>query len=155
MRCCSIICVVLCMSIVTGKQKYLINSKHINSKLLEELYNEKIWTANIDKLLTNIPITNTQESMYTKFTLTISLAKHWCSIPQSYIGKFQNVSLNTMIAHHNVSDWLPCGVIVHQYYLYANIKSRTNFFIEVNKHFHINVSVIESHLRIGTNQYIW
>ena len=99
-------------------------------------------------LVSDIPYSYTLESMYRYLPTTTSLAKDWCSIPGSYIGAFQNVSVNTVIAQYNVSDWLPCGGIVLHYHQSAEsiITNNTYFKIQVNKQFYVNLSVIESHL---------
>ena len=146
MKCCFILCMVWYISVANGKQRNLIHSHQINQNLLEKLYSEKIWTKYIDKLLSNIPSDYTMASIYKNITVTVSFARHWCSIPQSYVGVFKDVSVSTMIDRHNVSNLAPCGVIIHQYHQDANMVPLTTYVIKVNIQFHVNVSVIESYL---------
>ena len=120
----------------------------VNLELLEKLQSNKNWTNYIDKLISNIPSSNYLASMYKNLIITVGVAKHWCSIPNSYIGAYQNASVNTpMISRYNVSDWLPCGVIILQYYKYPTTEVKTVYAIQVNQQFHINVSVVESELK--------
>ena len=120
----------------------------VNLQLLDELQSDKNWTIYIDELISNIPDTNTLESIYENLTIAVAVAKHWCSIPSSYIGVHQNASVNTpMIARNNVSDWLPCGVIMLQYHTYPNTDHKTVFTIQVIQQFFINVSFLESDLK--------
>ena len=132
-----------------GKYIHLLSADQINLELLEKLQNNKSWINYIDELISNIPDTyNSLESMYKNLFITVGLAKHWCSIPNSYIGAYQNASVNTpMISRYNVSDWLPCGVIILQYHRYPTTEVRTVYAIQVNQQFHINVSMVESELK--------
>ena len=52
-----------------------------------------------------------------------------------------------MIVRDNVSDWVPCGVIILQYHRYPTTEVKTVYAIQVNKQFHINMSVVESELK--------
>ena len=127
---------------------HLLPDDLVNLELLETLQSNKNWTNYIDELLSNIPSSNSMESMYKNLPITVGLAKHWCSIPNSYIGAYQNASANTpMIAGYNVSDWVPCGVIILQYHRYPTTEVKTVYVIQANEQFHINMSVVESELK--------
>ena len=139
--------VILSLSVVSAKRIHLVPGDLINIQLLEKLQSEKRWTSYIDELVSNIPDTNTLESMYANLSIAVAVALHWCSIPRSYLGVYQNASVNTpMIARYNVSDWLPCGVIMLQYHTYPTTDHRTVFTVQVNQQFFIKTSILESDL---------
>ena len=143
--------VIAYFSIVNGQNKHvqhLVPSDLINIKLLAEQYSDKSWTIYIDELISNIPDAKTLESMYKNLSIAVAVAKHWCSIPSSYIGVYQNASVTTpMIARYNVSDWAPCGVIMLQYHTYPTTDHKTVFIIQVNQQFFIKTSILESYLK--------
>ena len=79
---------------------------------------------------------------------TVALARHWCGIPSSYIGVYQNTLMNSsIVARHNVSDWVPYGVIALQYRMYPIIAHQAVYSIQVHQRFHINVSIVENELK--------
>ena len=143
-----ILVIILYLSTATILDIQLLPGDLVNLKLLEKLQSDKNWTNYIDELVSNIPSSNSLESMYNSLFITVGVARHWCSIPNSYIGAYQNASVNTpMIARDNVRDWLPCGVIILQYHRYPTTEVKTVYAIQVNQQFHINMSVVESELK--------
>ena len=136
------------MGVVNGNRIHLVPGDLVSAKLLKKLHLEKSWTIYTDELISNFPDTNTLESMYKNLSITVALAKDWCSFPSSYVGAYQNASVNSpMIVRHNVSDWLPCGVIVVQYHSYPTTGHRSVFIVQVNQKFFINASFLENDLK--------
>ena len=147
----AILIIILYLGVVIGNRIHLVPGDLINIQLLEELHREKSWTIYIDELISNFPDTNTLESIYKNLSTAVALAKDWCSFSNSYIGAYQDASVNTpMIARYNVTDWLPCGVIIVQYHKNPTTVYRTVFIVQVNQQFFINASILESDLKTSS-----
>ena len=144
----SVLSIILCFTVKSGKGIYLVPDYLVNLQLIENLHMNKSWTIYIDQLISTFPQANTLDTMYMNLSRTVALARHWCSIPSFYIGVYQNMSMNSsLVARHNVSDWVPCGVLVLQYHMYPDDAHQTLYSIQVHQQFYINMSIVESDFR--------
>ena len=145
---CSVLSIILCLTVKGGKGIYLVPDYLINLQLIEDLHMNKSWTIYIDQLISTFPEANTLDMMYMDLSTTVALAKHWCGIPSSYIGVYQNTSRNiSLVARLNVSNWAPCGVVILQYHMYPDVPHQTLYTIQVHQQFYINLSIVESEFR--------
>ena len=144
-----IIILMFCLEVgVSESKEYLIRGDLINTQLFKKSAATKNWTTYIDALLLDIPNTKNLEETYDQIYADVTLAKHCCSIPDSTLGTYQNIPRNTKTTvRSNATIWLPCGVIVYQYYFDPSVRFKDVYNLQVNEQFYLDVSIIEKQMR--------
>ena len=144
-----IIIFMFCLEVsVSGSKEYLVRGDLINTQLFEKSAATKNWTTYIDALLLDVPNTANLEETFDRIYADVTLAKQWCSIPDSTLGTYQNIPRNTKTTvRSNTTIWLPCGVIAYQYYFDPSVRFIDIYNLQVNEQFYLNVSIIERQMR--------
>ena len=135
--------------LVNGQRVYLAREDMINFTLLDSGMDAKPWTIYIDEILymydTSV-ITNI-EAVLNKMHQWAEVAVYWCNVPDSYGGLYKyNSEIAATIKLYNVSEFLPCGAIVDQFYLAFSRVSPYTTVISVAEDLHINITFRELHV---------
>ena len=139
------ILVMLALLPVQGKHRHLVREDQTDMGFLATYNDSKPWTIYIDELLYRMRDITNIEGVLIYLLRTAITAEHWCKIPVSYVGLYNYTSgntRNTFLA--NISDWLPCGVLVVQKFPSPVIQEKI-IIIQVNVQLHINLTLTELH----------
>ena len=135
-----------------GQISYLVGEDMVNLTTLENDMNDKPWITYIDELLYLYNISNIKnmDALLHQMHHSIKLADDWCHIPESYVGLYEhNSNASNKIGRYNITDFIPCGAIVNQYYTLENNSAINVYFnITVPRIFHINISLVELHMQM-------
>ena len=131
---------------VDGKRQYLVSEDMTDIEYLATYLDAKPWKSYIDELLSRRGDISNIEAVLIYLLHTTVAADEWCRIPYSYIGLYNYSTENTKTTLlSNISQWLPCGVVVTQKYISPSTPEDT-INIKVNAQLHINVTFIELHM---------
>ena len=136
----------LTLLFVNGKKQYLVREDMTNIEFLATYLDSKPWISYIDELLSRLgSISNTEAVLVHLLRASVSV-EEWCNIPDPYVGWYNYSTENTRTTlQSNISQWLPCGVVVKQKYISSTSREDT-INIKVNAQLHINVTFIEIHI---------
>ena len=140
----SILGVLLVMS-VQGNRRYLVREDQTDMGFLSTYNDSKPWTIYIDEILYRMRDITNIEGILIHLLRTAITAEHWCKVPDTQVGLYNYTSKNTrntLLA--NISDWLPCGVLVIQKFPSPTTEEKT-ITIQVNVQLHINLTLTELH----------
>ena len=138
-------------TVVDGQISFITGEDMVNLTILENDMDDKSWTIYIDELLYLYNTSNLKNmgAILHQMHHLAKLADYWCNIPESYIGLYErNLEARVRTKHFNVSDFLPCGAIVSQYFVADSFLKRRviDLLVFVPKMFHINISILELHI---------
>ena len=135
-----------------GQKTYLVREDMVNLTILENDMDAKPWMVYIDELLYmyyTSDTTNMASTLHQMYHLT-GLAVYWCRIPESHAGLAKrNSKAGITTEYFNVSDFLPCGAIVNQYYVADATHRNQVIDITVPEVFHINISFPEVYVTLS------
>ena len=136
---------------INGHISYLVREDMVNLTILENDMDAKPWMIYIDELLYIYHISNTtnMETTLHQMHHSTELAVYWCNIPKHLFGLYDHSSRASITTKRfNVSDFLPCGAIVNQYYVADASYENLVIDITVPEIFHINISFPEVHVTL-------
>ena len=131
---------------VNGRRKYLVREDMTNIEFLTNYFDSKPRINYIDELLYRMGEFSSIQAVLVHLLSTTITAEEWCRIPDFYMGRYNYSTENTRTTlQSNISEWLPCGVVVKQKYISPTTPEDT-INIKVNAQLHINVTFIEFHM---------
>ena len=131
---------------INGRHRYLIREDMINVDFLKADNTPRLWPIYIDELVYRMADITNIEATLADLTRTRVSSEHWCKIPTAYMGLYNYSLENTITSlRNNITRWLPCGAFVKQDYISPS-NPEDIITIHVNRHLHINVTIVEIHL---------
>ena len=134
------------LACASGKRQYLVREDMTNMEYIQTYNDSKPWTPYIDELLRTMVNIRNMDAVIIRLLRNSVSAEQWCMIPDSYLMAYNYSSAHGKTTElFNISQWLPCGVLVIQKYLNPTVQEST-ITIHVNAELHINVTIQELHI---------